>query len=156
MIISYGPAALAALGIAANLALSPMTPTKAQGQFGAALFSRLDTNGDGQIDEKELEAARRAYFKQLDVNGDGIISQTELDRALERIYRRALMAGMALSSRFEQMDINGDLQVSESEFIAGPPSVLRAIADTNGDGIVTREEFERVAAALRARRSAGK
>ena len=67
-------------------------------QLRQALFRRLDTNGDGVIDKKEIMAAMSASrksptgasnsptldqaFKKADTNGDGVISPSEFAAAL--------------------------------------------------------------------------
>jgi len=58
---------------------------------GQALFAALDTDGNGQVSQSELEAAfasagadastADAVFKKLDTNGDGAVSQDELGSA---------------------------------------------------------------------------
>jgi hypothetical protein len=46
------------------------------------LFSLLDRNGDGAIDQDELATLTKAIFSALDTNGDGKISADEFARAL--------------------------------------------------------------------------
>jgi hypothetical protein len=71
----------------------------AMSQLRQALFRRLDTNGDGVIDKKEIMAAMSAgrkhitgsskssptldqAFTKADTNGDGVISPSEFAAAL--------------------------------------------------------------------------
>lgn len=44
---------------------------------GAAMFSRLDANGDGYLDGGELDALLDRRFRRLDANGDGVLSAQE-------------------------------------------------------------------------------
>jgi len=46
------------------------------------LFNLLDRNGDGAIDQDELNAFAKAVFGALDVNGDGKISTDEFAKAM--------------------------------------------------------------------------
>jgi hypothetical protein len=61
--------------------------------FGQKLFNSVDTNGDGQINQPELESAvttgggtasqADAFFSKLDRNGDGSVSKGELTAGLQ-------------------------------------------------------------------------
>jgi hypothetical protein len=79
--------------------LATLLAIQSQQQAGASaggtgapgLLSKLDTNGDGQIDKTEFESAlgsagvdtssADALFSKLDSNGDGTVSQSELAAA---------------------------------------------------------------------------
>lgn len=43
----------------------------------AALFPRLDTNGDGYLDAAEIDSRLERRFKRLDANGDGVLGAQE-------------------------------------------------------------------------------
>ncbi|MCO8146257.1 EF-hand domain-containing protein [Rhodovulum tesquicola] len=64
----------------------------AAGTRGAALFQRLDADGDGAISLDEFTARARARFAELDVDGDGLISAEEAQN-LGPAPRRAEMSG---------------------------------------------------------------
>ena len=61
--------------------------------FGQKLFNSVDTNGDGQISQPDLESAvttgggtasqADAFFSKLDRNGDGSVSKGELTAGLQ-------------------------------------------------------------------------
>ena len=64
--------------------------------FGQKLFNSVDTNGDGQISQSELESAfttgggtasqADAFFSKLDSNGDGSVSKGELAAGLQQAH----------------------------------------------------------------------
>ena len=45
---------------------------------GAEEFTRADTNGDGAVDQKELQASVAQRFAKLDANHDGVLAADEL------------------------------------------------------------------------------
>lgn len=83
---SFDPATMAAL-----LSLQDQSATGGTAQTPSSLFSKFDTNGDGQVSKSEFETALTgagastsnadALFAKLDANGDGSISQSELAKA---------------------------------------------------------------------------
>jgi hypothetical protein len=85
---AFGPGTMAAL-----LSLQDQSATGATAQTPSSLFSKLDTDGDGQVIKSEFETALTgagasaststadALFAKLDANGDGSISQSELAKA---------------------------------------------------------------------------
>ncbi|HEX7037662.1 MAG TPA: hypothetical protein VF210_17970 [Pseudomonadales bacterium] len=88
----------------------PMTHRRAQQDFEAAAFDRLDTDGDGllsreEFDGRKLRAARRAemrerLFARLDADGSGGLSRDELPDP---------------SRRLAAMDADGDGMVTRAE-----------------------------------------
>jgi len=69
----------------------------------AASFQDLDTNKDGQLDMKELDAAAVKVFKEYDRNGDGKLDKSEF------------MAIEGARSRFEDLDANRDGKLDMKE-----------------------------------------
>jgi len=55
----------------------PIPAPKAVASRGAGTFQVLDTNGDGKLSAKEIEAAAEV-LKALDKNGDGELTPDEL------------------------------------------------------------------------------
>jgi Ca2+-binding EF-hand superfamily protein len=89
------PATMSAL-LAAQIQSSTGSTTSASTSPSSALqdlFSKIDTNGDGQISKTEFEnalgsggtniAQADAVFSKLDTNGDGSVSLNELSSALQ-------------------------------------------------------------------------
>ena len=143
-------------------------PTLAQTAAPAAPTAkpmRADANGDGVVTRAEAAAAADARFTALDRNRDGKLSADEMpgrrwkrddstprpDAGRPDITREAFRA-RALE-RFDRMDANRDGRVDKSEREAmrargggrghhgrGGPGMMLRMADTNRDGVVTREE----------------
>ncbi|WP_424965064.1 EF-hand domain-containing protein [Dinoroseobacter sp. S375] len=110
------------------------------GHRGAPDFLELDTNGDGQITQSDLQAATAERFAALDADGNGQVSREEMAAAAET--RKAERAERRLDAMLERVDANGDGQVSLEEF--GTPergSRMFTGLDTDGDGAISEEEF---------------
>ncbi|WP_339107750.1 EF-hand domain-containing protein [Thioclava sp. GXIMD4216] len=119
---------------------APMPPR--DGKAGAAMdFSRFDTDKDGVVTLKELQAPRAEKAAKLDANGDGYITEeemvaAEMADAQARIEKR-------VKAYFEMMDSNGDGKLSAAELAAKPDPEIRffMMADTNGDGKLDADEL---------------
>jgi Ca2+-binding EF-hand superfamily protein len=78
-------------------------------------FARLDKNGDGVIDAKDLEAlaaerighASQRFFKRFDADGDGKVTADEFNRFAKE--------------RFARLDLDGDGKITEADL----PPVMR-------------------------------
>ncbi len=120
------------------------------------LFSALDSNGDGSIDETELAGASAA-LKKLDKNGDGKIAQDEVRPARRARTQEAGANPEEMTNRLLQMDKNGDGKLSADEL----PERMRGIlerADLNHDGVLDKDELVKQAqaqASARGNRSEG-
>lgn len=104
--------------IAALLMSSAPVPAQDQapGQAGnqgerQRLLQRFDTNGDGQLDETERQAAQQARQKMItkfDANGDGQLDDGERQVARQaRQQRRQRM--------LQHFDTDGDGQLNDAE-----------------------------------------
>jgi Ca2+-binding EF-hand superfamily protein len=121
------------------------------------VFTAADTDSDGTISRAEFAAAKRPHegmrhrrhgpglgpeqhaamqaelFKALDTDGNGVVSAEEFAQIGAKT--EALMRNHA----FDRMDANGDGVLDKTEF---PPFASRAEQlDTDGDGIVTKDEM---------------
>jgi Ca2+-binding EF-hand superfamily protein len=130
------------------------------------MFARLDVNGDGALNPADREARRDQRFAKLDGDGDGAISRAEFDTAGAKLGQRFAArgqhkdgrhsgphkfgghraawgghhgrhGGLAMSARMADKD--GDGAVSKDEFRAAALAMFDR-ADANGDGTITREE----------------
>ena len=107
-----------------------------QGGMARISFEALDTNGDGKITQAEMDASKKARFAASDANGDGMLSADEM--AVQGKERMAKRIGQMIAKR----DADGDGMLSLAEMGAGRNgNRLFMRVDTNGDGVVTAEEF---------------
>jgi Ca2+-binding EF-hand superfamily protein len=85
----------------------------AQGRDSAAL-EQADANHDGKITKQEYNDARAALFARMDRNGDGFIDDAD---SREGANERGQRAAAALRGR---IDSNGDGKISKDEFVNAP------------------------------------
>jgi hypothetical protein len=136
----------------------------ADGQGGRPNFESLDTDGDGQLSEIELDSLPGRGAKtgadrlaRLDTDSDGYVSQDELRQA-----RQKMGSGQGGQhgggQRFEKFDADGDGQLSRDEMSqidgprGAPPPEMFDRMDANDDGYVTQDEMQ----AMRQQRQGGK
>jgi hypothetical protein len=95
---SFDPGTMAAL-----ISLQGQSASGVTAQSPSSLFSKLDTDGDGQISKSEFENAlggasvetssADALFAKLDANGDGSLSQSELTKAKQGHHHHHMHGG---------------------------------------------------------------
>lgn len=108
------------------------------GMMGERMLARIDTNGDGMISKAENRAAVEARFARMDANGDGTLEASERGKRMGKGKRGGRRGGA----------------LSEADPTA--PVVRGMRADANGDGVITRAEFDAEAAARFDRMDANK
>lgn len=106
-----------------------MPGAKRGGVMGDRMLERADTNGDGQISKAENRAAVEARFARMDANGDGTIGADE----------RRKGRGMGKGKRARAQAAAGETM--------GTPGAMKAghamkRADSDGDGAITKAEFD--------------
>jgi hypothetical protein len=116
-------------------------PARAQSDRDSALawYDSLDLDHDGRLTAAEAEAVIRRRFRRIDANGDGYLTVEE--------YLAGLPPGhddeaKHLTARFRAMDADHDGRVSVDEMVVFVRRRVIRNADANGDGVLTREEFE--------------
>ncbi|HNS96058.1 MAG TPA: EF-hand domain-containing protein [Polyangiaceae bacterium] len=103
---------------------------------GRDRFGQLDTNGDDKVTKAEAEAGHALRFQQMDKNQDGVIDADEM-----KAYREAKMPGFGRhTGRWTRMDTDGDGKVTKAEFDRWHTEMFQRW-DENGDGEVSLEEF---------------
>ncbi|MEG6552095.1 EF-hand domain-containing protein [Desulfocurvibacter africanus] len=149
---------MAMMGMMGMMEMMGMKAPSDQDQTSGGLFSELDANGDGVIDETELasalgdsssvdneeESGVEELIAALDADGDGAISEDELDAGLKTLMEELesqrsgmAMQGMAPPPPPEQSQTDDEL-FSET--------------DANGDGVIDADEL---ASALESRQAEG-
>jgi Ca2+-binding EF-hand superfamily protein len=112
----------------------------AQGRDSSAL-DQADANHDGKVTKQEYNDARAALFARMDRNGDGFIDDAD---SREGANERGQRAAAALRGR---IDSNGDGKVSKEEFVNAPTMVFDKFdADKNGELDAKELEAARTAA----------
>lgn len=143
--------------------------TRAQAQAKAAEhFAKMDANGDGKLDKADREAMRGKMFDRMDTNNDGAISRSEFE-AMHRGHADgarqgkrgdpAAMAGHRMGGNrghggrgmmARMADTNGDGAISKAEFAAVAMKRFDRV-DTDGDGVVTQAERTAAREAMKAK-----
>lgn len=120
------------------------TPALAQ-RGGGDWFAAADTNGDGVVTRAEFLRHRDSSFARLDRNKDGVVSPADFPRLANR------KPGMfdRLMDALDIADSNGDGAISRSELAQSPP-VMFDRADADHDGRVTKAEYDAARARMQA------
>lgn len=120
-------------------------------------FAEVDTNGDGALTRAEMNAAKDARktemkarrLEKLDTNGDGSVDDAEKaaakalrkEKRTERKAQKAERKGKRgeRKMRGPKRDANGDGVISRAEFDASTEALFIRM-DANGDGVLTKGE----------------
>ncbi|MCB2050060.1 MAG: EF-hand domain-containing protein [Novosphingobium sp.] len=129
------------------------------------MFSRMDVNGDGKIDAADRDARVTERFDAIDTDGNGSISREEFaaghqgmkghrmgrsddgDHDRKGHGRKGGHRGMAMMGA---ADTNGDGAVSKAEFEAAHLARFEKM-DTNKDGTVSSDERQAARQDMRAK-----
>ena len=96
-------------------------------------FARMDTDGDGKLDEKEVEAGA-AQARAMDPAGRGGFRRPDADRPQRPGGDRPQRPGAMAEQGFDRMDADGDGKLSKEEFAAGMKR-LRELMQQGGAGL---------------------
>ena len=116
----------------------------------AQSFQRLDKNQDGKLTRDELPERIADRIMAADTDGDGAVTQAELEAAGARMGGRRGPNAQGRQGRqgrpdpaqmFAHLDKNQDGKLTKDELPERMAERLMA-ADTNGDGAITKAEFE--------------
>ena len=129
------------------------------GMQGGGLIGALDKNGDGQLQQAEIDMAV-AVIRKMDKDGDGTVSREELGAVFQQSRRSGGEGRPGQGSQgrrlpsLDQLDKDGDGKISKEE----APERMRQRFDQmdgNGDGFLDKAELEEVMKRLRERMRQG-
>lgn len=156
-VVAMGTVAYAAPGM--MKADAPKTLAEATTKADA-MFDRMDANNDGKIDAADRAARQARMFDRIDTDKNGSISKAEFAAMHEmRGERRgAASTGGAHDGHRKgggmmgkMADTNGDGTITRAEFDAGVKARFAKL-DTNGDGTVSAAERTAARDQMRAER----
>lgn len=138
--MSRAPTTHACARLLLALALAAAShPAGADDDVDSALawYDGFDRDGDAVVTVEEIQRAGSKRFRRADADGDGALDATEyVGGTTDESERERYLA------RFAAMDDNQDGRVSAAEFDVYAIQVITS-GDLDGDGAMTREEFER-------------
>ena len=134
--LGLGIAALPAVGQGSGAGGGPGGGPGAGGGRGTMMFQRLDTNADGKITQDELKVGRDTRYAAMDQNDDGKITWQEFQAA-----PRPGKQGPRMQQMFQRADTNGDGVINRDEFDKKADLRSKPL-DRNGDGVITRDEAQ--------------
>lgn len=101
-------------------------------------FDAADTNGDGVLDENEIEAEILNDFSDMDVDGDGEITENDHDHINDPKYQGIPVTA---EERSELMyDMNDDEIVTQSEYVESIKELIVNPIDADDNGEITLDE----------------
>lgn len=132
--------------VAAGAVLAKGGPGGPGGPGMRMSFEEMDTDGNGEITQAEMEAMKAARFTSADTDGDGALSLEELTaQGMKKVAEHA-------ESMLEKHDANGDGVLSQDEL----PKPRRSghmfdRIDADGNGSISKEEFDEASEHMRER-----
>lgn len=112
----------------------------------AAIFTSVDTNKDGSVDEAEVRQAASALFDRLDTDKDGTLDENELRGHLTKeeiqsndpdhdgnLTKEEYLA--IVTKRFKDADANHDGEIVIKEFTAKPGALLVKLINYQVEGV---------------------
>jgi Ca2+-binding EF-hand superfamily protein len=105
-------------------------------EFKQKYFDRIDADRDGVITPDEYIAAANARYNKADVNGSGELTAQQIASSPRTAAREQRFAAREV----KHMDTNGDGVVSQDEYIAAAKARF-ARFDKNSDGFIDADEM---------------
>ncbi len=101
---------------------------------GSSMLETFDVNGDGSLQQAEVDQFRNDRLAKFDSDGDGQLTLEEYQALwLDAMHERMVDA-------FQRLDDDGDAMVTREEF-AEPFARLVQRLDSDADGTVTEDEM---------------
>lgn len=103
------------------------------GDLMTGLFEAIDTDGDGAVTQREIDAYRDARVGAVDTSGDGALDIGEFDTLYRELTRPRMV------DAFQRLDADGDGSVTTEELDERFGSIVERL-DRNGDGALGIED----------------
>jgi Ca2+-binding EF-hand superfamily protein len=110
--------------------------TNVRARFAHKRFDKLDTNHDGVVSQDEYLAAATAMYQKLDIQHGGKVTAQELASSPQALKRDERRARHVI----KRLDTNGDGVVSQDEFLAAAKTRFGRI-DKDADGFIDAGEM---------------
>ncbi len=125
----------AGFGLAATTAMAFGPGSGGQGP--RMNFQELDSDGDGQITQSEMEGRMDARFNEADTDGDGLLSAAEMEtQGQKKVADR-------VARMIERFDKDGDGSLSQDEMPAPrKPGRMFGYFDQDNSGGISEQEFK--------------
>nr|WP_315495064.1 EF-hand domain-containing protein [uncultured Rhodoferax sp.] len=132
-----------------STAAAPAQPAGGHGQ--SAFLGSYDGNRDGVVPRAEYDAIRKQRFEAGDTNRDGVLNEAEYvaefeQRLKQQYFSEGRQPDKAYEGsikqahvRFAILDRDRDNKLSREEDLAVADKTFKS-ADTNGDGVVSRND----------------
>ncbi|CAA0094281.1 Uncharacterised protein [Zhongshania aliphaticivorans] len=105
----------------------------------------FDLNNDGSVTTEELAQHRQTMFTKMDLNSDGNLTREELvefkaQMKAEKEAKKEAKKADREKDHFDREDTNGDGVISQEEFAASAAKMAERV-DRNDDGTIDRREM---------------
>ncbi len=143
-------AVFAQAGAPSRPAPAPMTRAEATAMANE-MWTKMDVNKDGVVNQADREARRDQKFDQMDTNKDGSLSRDEFNAAHpaqgpdgkgDMHHGEHGMTGDKMSGHMEPNHMGHRMGGKMGGRMDGMGMMMMHMADTNKDGSVTRAEFD--------------
>jgi Ca2+-binding EF-hand superfamily protein len=120
-------------------------PGKTPDEIVEFLLKQMDADKDGKISREEAKGKLAESFDKIDANKDGYLDRKELRALAERMLaqKSGFGPGGPMGPDFDALDKNADGRLTPDELKGTPWAARFAEIDTDGNGSITRREFER-------------
>ena len=113
----------------------PLSPASllAHGGKWKCRVKKMDSNRNGIIEKKEMEAFAEKRFQKKDKNKDGVIAEEEM-HSCNCLRKRK-------KEKFQEIDTNKDGKISKEEMLSRFRKKFLEM-DSDGNGSITKEEVK--------------
>jgi Ca2+-binding EF-hand superfamily protein len=124
-------------GLLTALSAIPALAQETDAQSAERYFDRLDQKKQGFFTLADMQRVEGKAFKRIDINKDGELTLSEFTDGIPSDRQDIIDR---FTRRFELADADGSGEVPLPEYMDFCARVVAA-ADTNQDGMVTKDEF---------------